>query len=70
MKCRKKAYKDKDAAVDAMHLIQNKDDGKKKPVRAYPCENCAQWHLTSAEIDKEQNTRYKPRLDWSKILNK
>lgn len=70
MKCRKKAYKDKDAAVTAMHLIQNKDDGKKKPIRAYECENCLQWHLTSAEIDNYQHTNYRPKLDWSKILNK
>lgn len=68
MKCKKKAYKDKEQAIIAMHIIQNKDDGKKKPVRAYECGNCLHWHLTSEPIDKELKGNYKPKLDWSKLI--
>ncbi len=68
IRCKKKAYKDKAAALAVMHDIQNKDNGKRKPIRAYEMEACKQWHINSAPIDKEQNTNYGPRLDWSKLL--
>jgi hypothetical protein len=70
MKCAKKAFKDHESAIKALHRILNKDDGRKKPIRAYECEKCQQWHLTSEPIDKKQNTNYRPRLDWSKLINK
>jgi hypothetical protein len=68
IRCKKKAYKDKAAALAVMHQIQNKDDGKKKPIRAYECEACRKWHITSTPIDNELKTNYRLRLDWSKLI--
>ncbi len=68
MKCRKRPFRDKNDAVYALHGIQNKNDDRKKPVRAYQCEHCQQWHLTSEPIDTELNSRYKLTLDWSNLF--
>jgi predicted SprT family Zn-dependent metalloprotease len=71
MKCSKRPFPDKVAAVKALHLIKNKEDGKKKPVRTYQCGKCQQWHLTSKAIDEDQKPgKYQVKLDWSKIVNK
>lgn len=68
IKCKKKAYKDKRFAVQALHTITNVVDGKRKPVRAYRCDICQKWHLTSKAIDEDDTHRpYKLKLDWSKL---
>lgn len=46
-KCTKKAYRDKNQATHALHLIKNDEDGRKKPTRCYECPLCKKWHLTS-----------------------
>lgn len=66
--CKKKAFKDKRLATIAMHLIQNRDDGKKKPIRTYQCDDCGDWHLTSKAIDDAQHQHYKLKLDWSRLI--
>lgn len=68
MACKKRAFKDKNHAVKALHIIKNKKDGRKKPQRAYQCEDCLQWHLTSQAINEPINTNYQVKLDWSKII--
>lgn len=70
VKCQKIGYKDKDEAIKALHRIINISSAPKKPVRAYECDSCLLWHLTSREIDKPIKGDYKLKLDWSKILNK
>lgn len=49
MTCPKIPYKSKKQAIRVMYQIQNKQDDKPKPVRAYQCE-CGKWHLTHKEI--------------------
>lgn len=71
MNCKKKAYKDKRFAIRAIHTISNKKDGRKKPVRAYKCDLCGKWHLTSKAIDEDATpVPYVLQLDWSKVYGK
>lgn len=48
-KCKKKSYNDRQLAIRSIHLIQGIDDGRTKPIRAYQCNLCYKWHLTSKE---------------------
>ena len=61
-------YKSKKQAVAHLHNIQNYKVSHKIPVRAYKCEQCPYWHLTSKTIEEDTPGKYKPLLDWSKIL--
>jgi hypothetical protein len=47
---RKKRFRDHEAAVQALRRTSRPDDGRdRKPTRAYPCDRCHGWHLTSWE---------------------
>ena len=70
MGCKKVSYRDKDQAVTALHAIKNCDNDGKKPIRAYECDRCGKWHLTSKPIDTPIGGRYKPKLNWRKVLKK
>ncbi len=49
IKCNKKTFRDKQAATKSLHTISNDSNEGKKPIRAYQCNLCKQWHLTSKE---------------------
>lgn len=66
--CKKRCYRDKDEALYAMHGIANRNDGRKKPVRVYECEDCGQWHLTSKPIGEMMKTAFNCVLDWSGVI--
>jgi hypothetical protein len=48
--CEKNAYVDEDAAKKALKLIKQDKRDHKKPNRAYQCEICGFWHLTSKPL--------------------
>lgn len=68
MHCKKRAYRDKDEALEHLHGIANKKDGRKKPIRVYECDDCGQWHLTSKSIGDMIKTNIELKLDWSKVI--
>lgn len=45
-KCEKRTYPTKKAAMDSIVKSKSKTD-KKVPIRAYECDTCSGWHLTS-----------------------
>jgi hypothetical protein len=47
----KKSFKNKEFAISAIKLIdrQKKDFNTFAKLRAYECDRCGQWHLTSKE---------------------
>ncbi len=60
--CTKHSYKDQQQATEVLHNIVAKKGDKKKPCRAYECENCGKWHLTSKPIE------YQPRNTNQKLV--
>jgi len=51
-KCTKKSFHDKQQATHSLHIISNHASNSstgKKPTRAYQCNICKKWHLTSQE---------------------
>lgn len=66
--CKKRSFRDKDEALYALHGIANKNDGRKKPVRVYECEDCGCWHLTSKPIGEMMKTALVLTLDWSRVV--
>lgn len=69
MKCKKRGFKDKKDALHALRIIKSITDGKKKPERAYKCDLCRKWHLTSKKIEDDTHIGYRLKLDWSKLYN-
>lgn len=70
MTCPKIPYKSKKQAIRVMHQIQNKQDDKPKPVRAYLCDVCQKWHLTHKEIISQvpyDNQRLN-RDEWERLI--
>lgn len=45
--CDKQPYTDEEEAKKALKLIRQDKREHKKPIRAYKCEKCRFWHLTS-----------------------
>jgi uncharacterized protein YlaI len=66
--CKKAAYRDKDVALDVMHSIAGKKDGRKKPVRVYQCDDCGKWHLTSKAIGEMVKIGFTLTQDWTKLI--
>jgi hypothetical protein len=62
--CTKTPYATKKLANEALKHIRNIDDGNKKPIRSYECDQCNQWHLTSIpyEVWKEKMESSKNRF--------
>ena len=54
--CNKVAYSSQKEAVSSIHYIKNTQNHKKIPKRAYYCNLCEGWHMTS--LDKENKVRY------------
>jgi cytochrome c5 len=47
MACQKNPYHTQFVALHALEAIRAAGKSGKQPVRAYPCEHCHHWHLTS-----------------------
>jgi hypothetical protein len=45
--CVKQRFRSEQRAVDAMAEMRREIDGRRKPIRAYPCYFCNGWHITS-----------------------
>lgn len=45
--CVKHRYTSEVRAISAMGEMHRETDGRRKPVRAYPCFFCNGWHITS-----------------------
>jgi hypothetical protein len=49
--CVKKRYAREDQATAAIAEMHREHDGRRKPIRAYPCFHCLGWHVTSMSRD-------------------
>ena len=47
--CRKRRFRDKREAMNALILITREGGRDRTPIRCYECEKCKGWHLTSQE---------------------
>ncbi len=45
--CVKHRYRNETRANEAVQQINLETDGRRKPIRAYPCYFCNGWHITS-----------------------
>lgn len=50
--CKKLPYPTKKDATFDLNRIRSKNQAHKIPVRAYECEFCSQWHLTSISYEE------------------
>jgi hypothetical protein len=50
MACQKNPYPSQFLALRALDAILAVGKPGKQPVRAYPCEHCHRWHLTSKKL--------------------
>ncbi len=50
--CAKKSYPNREHAENAMRKTWRYGDGRPKPVRAYQCDRCGLWHLTSKPLNQ------------------
>lgn len=59
--CTKVYFADEKNANDYIDKLQKTSIRKLKPVRAYLCEKCFNWHLTSIESYENMQLVYKER---------
>lgn len=52
LRCNKQSFFSEKVAKEALHLIMNREQDRKKPVRTYECARCGGWHLTSIPFEK------------------
>ena len=58
MKCKKRKYKDKIAAMFALSQCRSQTAiGNRQERRAYLCPVCGKWHLTSLKIKDYESFR-------------
>jgi hypothetical protein len=50
MDCQKNPYATQFLALRALDAIRSSGKQGKQPVRAYPCQHCHSWHLTSKKL--------------------
>lgn len=50
MACTKKPYPNQFTVLRALDAILGAGKPGKQPVRAYPCQDCHCWHLTSKKL--------------------
>lgn len=50
MACQKNPYPNQFLALRALEAIIAAGKPGKQPVRAYPCQHCRSWHLTSKKL--------------------
>jgi len=65
-KCTKVSFIDENYANQYISKLNKTSKRKLKPVRAYLCENCLAWHLSSIE---EINHKL-PKLEQDRLLSK
>lgn len=58
MNCGKVYFANEQNALFYIDKLQKTSCRKKKPVRAYLCEKCLNWHLTSIESVENKNAIY------------
>jgi len=52
--CTKTSFIDENFAMQYINILKKTSKRERKPVRAYLCEHCLTWHLTSTDpINKE-----------------
>lgn len=71
MNCDKIAYRSKENAIGHLHKIQSTEKDHKIPVRAYQCNECKRWHLTSREniTERAKPIRLKHSDKWFQLLD-
>ena len=52
--CKKTYFADEKTALQYVERLQNTSKRKVVPDRAYLCERCLNWHITSLPLKKEQ----------------
>jgi hypothetical protein len=57
--CEKIMYPSEKAAKTEIRRIEKLEQENKKPVRAYECEKCGAWHLTSIPFEKWEKKKDK-----------
>lgn len=50
MTCQKNPYPTQQLALRALEAVRANGRPGKKPVWAYPCQDCHRWHLTSKKL--------------------
>ena len=65
MYCTKTAYATKDDALLAMSRLRKKYEGRKKPIRAYCCDRCDKYHLSSQTRKQQQQARKRKNREQS-----
>jgi hypothetical protein len=68
--CTKRRFKDHEAADTRIAEIMQEEDGNHKPVRAYLCNKCDGWHLTSLDEQQYRDKIVLPRTDKQKARAK
>lgn len=61
MKCKKVSFADEKFAQIYIDKLQKTSNRRLIPVRAYLCEKCLLWHLTSIESRENMQLVYKER---------
>ena len=58
IRCEKLTYPtEKDAKYEIRRIRDREQKNSKKPVRAYECDDCGGWHLTSIPFEDWRNKR-------------
>jgi hypothetical protein len=79
MDCSKTAYETEDLALIKINEIKDKEKGTKKriPIRAYKCDKCNYFHLTSFTKQKQKkiqdiysSVQYKYRYEIRRVKSK
>lgn len=61
MKCKKTHFADEKQAQFYIDKLKTTSNRSIKPIRAYLCEKCLNWHLTSIESRENMQLIYKER---------
>jgi hypothetical protein len=58
MTCKKVYFRDEQYALEYISKLKKTSCRERKPVRAYLCEKCLNWHLTSIETKDTMEVVY------------
>lgn len=56
--CKKQSYFNEKIAKQKLLEIKANPQKHKKPIRAYECDKCSNWHLTSKPLQNSKKTDY------------
>ena len=65
--CKKTSFADEQTAMRYVYILQNTSRRSVIPHRAYLCEKCLNWHITSLTIQKEKDEDLKMRREIQKL---